>query len=1275
MSKKIKWLVYSAVFIFGLFYSFKPVSAMPLGTLLYRTSWRNNAYGYTSKDLLVIGKKGLITDLYTGHVGIYIGKENGVDYVAEALPSGLVKMPAKYFLNTRAGEKLIGAKIPKNLTEEQREKVVALARSLTEAGMKYDFDFKHQKGSESGQWICVGFTEKIYESANTINPKDLNTLVYNPDEYGIDITPDGFDNTSVYNSQRDCFATDKEFSKISRRPNLLLPAPEIIGYDAGLENGLDRYFFIPQTQFLQPTLEDVAVDIDLASDFDDETIRGKTPQLALIFKWSLINNPSSSLRQLAIRVKDKIASLFKSDTALAVAITDNKATSTKKVAAATKAKTTTTAKAKTTKTAATKVTTAKTTATKTATVKASTTKKTSSTSPANTSAAKVAVDKTAPTNKVTTPSVPTASPRLSPVISANPTTPSVPAVVPQTNPVVNPTVNNYNTTVVNNTQAAVKPLILIGEVGEDWIELYNPNEEAVDLFDGAYRLEKAKTAVDPGIMMRFGNESDGTYPGGMEISAGGSYLIAAEDAPAELKAMAQAIASNTNFSWGESGYTIYLGTGAISSNTDSDIMDYVGFGPEAKYYEGSAPAPALITNSILIRKADENSSADSLKSGGSDELSGHAYDTNQNQSDFILLNLAPEVIVDPDSGDNDDPATSTEIVVSSTPRIVIARVYATGDDDWIDLYNDSEVDFDLALNNYRLEKAKTALDPMILMRIGNENDGTYPGGTIIKAKSYYRIIRDEANEDVKATADAIATGNNFTFVGSGYTLYLGLDSISAPDDVDIVDLVGFGAATYYEGAGPAPEILDEGFLSRKVTSTSTAESMAENGPEYGLGAAYDSNDNQADFVAIGGQTASIGPNTGYDSPGLVHLWHFNECGGNLLKDAVGSNDFEVPVTWRKGKWGCAIEQFYTYPPLQTDLADLSGDGLSLAFNYQNISGIGRTNIALSGPDGGINVVFDPSFTEANGLPTSFRSNDIKWPADGAWHHGVFVLNGASDYWELYLDGQRVYQQYFEAIFSKTFNNLAIGDNNGYNYLDEVAIWERALSGEEINNLWLAQSELAPVQLGPEQVTPVEIHHWSFDERSGTAAVDDIAGDSLAVNVNQWVRLGHDGAAISHNVYNNRKMTLNLSREIRSADLSLDFWWRNRSYPNEGRGNFSLLSPNKTFFALVVTPYRPAYYVNGDYGIISQGNGLTVPFDDVWHHLVLVYDSFDNKVNFYVDGELKYSVFHAALPDEAITQFEIYDANWEYEIDDFSIWQGALKASQVKTIYQNETGGN
>jgi hypothetical protein len=1137
--------------------------------------------------------------------------------------------------------------------------------------MKYDFDFKHQKGSESGQWTCVGFTEKLYESANTVNPKDLNTLVYNPAEYGIDITPDGFDNYSVYNSSGDCFATTKEFSKISKRRKMLLPAPEIIGYDAGLEEGVDRYFFIPQTQFLQPTLRDVTVDIELESDFDDAEIRGQVPQLALIFKWSLINNPSSSLRQLVLAAKEKISNLFKGDTALAVVTSEGSSTSTKKVATST---TKTVAKAKTTKASTAKTSTAK--------------KASNSPVPKATNVSK----------KVATPTIKTVSPRLNTTVQTKKATSSLPAItLPVNNPVpaVNPTVNNYNTTVVNNPEVETKPLILIGEIGEDWIELYNPNEEAVDLADGTYRLEKSKTTVDPGIMVRFGNESDGAYPGGVEISGLGSYLIVAADASSELLASAQAIVSNNNFSWGENGYTIYLGVGAISSNTDSDIIDFVGFGSEARYFEKN-PTASLIPNSILVRKANSNSTVDTLRSGGSDESLGHAYDTNNNQSDFVLLNMNTVVVIDPEDEEIiDDPedeegiedpeneegvdepiSTSTEIIVSSTPVIIISRVSATGDDDFIDLYNDGDEDFDLAQNNYRLEKAKTASDPMILMRIGNENDGTYPGGVVIRAKSYYRILRDDASGELLATADAIASGTNFTFDGSGYSIYLGLDSISTPDDLDILDLVGFGYdAIYYEGSGPAPEILEEGILSRKVTATSTSESMALGGPEYGLDAAYDSDNNQSDFVIIGGIES---PNdfSGYDSPGLAHLWHFNECRGNILQDSVGSSDFNVATTWRVGKWGCVFEQFYNRPKLQTSLAEpLSSSGISVAFNYLNSSGLGRTNISLSGDKGKIDVVFDPNFTEASGLPDLFRSTSIKWPADGAWHQGVFVLNGANDYWELYLDGERVHQQFFEAIFSKDFNSFEVGDNNGYNYLDELAIWRRALGGEEIRAIFLAQSEFAPLELRSEQLAPVKVNHWSFDERTDNIAVDDISGDNLPIDISQWVRVGHDGAAILHNMNKNRKMEISFSDGLKSDDLSLDFWWRNRSYSNEARGTINLLSGTKKLFGLVASPYRPGYYFNGNYGMISQGYGLTLPHDDAWHHVALVYDSYDYQLNFYVDGELKYTISQTWLLDEIIDKLEIYNENWEYEIDELSIWQGALKASQVKQIYQNETGGN
>jgi len=153
------------------------------------------------------------------------------------------------------------------------------------------------------------------------------------------------------------------------------------------------------------------------------------------------------------------------------------------------------------------------------------------------------------------------------------------------------------------------------------------------------------------------------------------------------------------------------------------------------------------------------------------------------------------------------------------------------------------------------------------------------------------------------------------------------------------------------------------------------------------------------------------------------------------------------------------------------------------------------------------------------------------------------------------------------------------------------------------------------------------------------------------------------------------MEITFFSEIKSDDLSLDFWWRNRSYPNQASGNISLISSDKTFFALAVGPYRPGYYLSGSYGMISEGLGLTLPHDNAWHHLVLVYDSYEYRVNFYVDGELKYSAPHTWLLDEAIKKMEIYNVNYEYELDDLSIWRGALKASQVKAIYQNETGVN
>ena len=153
----------------------------------------------------------------------------------------------------------------------------------------------------------MGLTEKLYESANISNPFDLSQLEYDPSRYGVDITPDGFDNFSVINNESgDCLSKQVEFSKIEAEHRSLLPLPEIFGFNSGLEYGGERYFFFPITQYWQNSLENVAVDIQIESAFVDDEIRGSVPEISMIFKWSLVNNPNSSIN----RIINNIIALF-----------------------------------------------------------------------------------------------------------------------------------------------------------------------------------------------------------------------------------------------------------------------------------------------------------------------------------------------------------------------------------------------------------------------------------------------------------------------------------------------------------------------------------------------------------------------------------------------------------------------------------------------------------------------------------------------------------------------------------------------------------------------------------------------------------------------------------------------------------------------------------------------------------------------------------------------------------------------------------------------------
>ncbi len=235
-------LIFSSSFI-----AIKPALALPVGSLLYRTSQDGLMYGYNANK---------IWPVRSGHVGMYLGEVGGKKAVIEANEGLIQYISPDQFTDLATGEKYLGAKIPQAFNLEQIRKLKDLAQK--QKGKIYDFNFREQKGPGDSEFTCVGLTEKLYESLSTPN---LDYLIYDPIKYAVDITYDGYDDESVVDpGTGDVFSKTKEFSRIHRIPIL-----ETIGTFLGKEYQGERYWFFPYTQYLQSTLKEVPTDIAVST--------------------------------------------------------------------------------------------------------------------------------------------------------------------------------------------------------------------------------------------------------------------------------------------------------------------------------------------------------------------------------------------------------------------------------------------------------------------------------------------------------------------------------------------------------------------------------------------------------------------------------------------------------------------------------------------------------------------------------------------------------------------------------------------------------------------------------------------------------------------------------------------------------------------------------------------------------------------------------------------------------------------------------------------------
>ncbi len=1067
------------------------VKALELGALLYRTSGDGLMYGYSSQELLGI-KAGVLLHIYPGHVGIYVGKENGVDMVVEALAGGIVKTEAKYFVNESAGEVFLGAKIPIGASPSERLKAVAIAKALAERNYGYDFDFIKQKGPGDNDWTCVGLVEKVYESSAIPNPNNLNDLVYSRLNYAVDITPDGFDNKSYFNNSGDCFSTSLEFSKISARANLVLPLPEKIGFNAGRIYQGERYFFLPYTQYLQTTLKSVPVDIQISSSFKEKEIRGKTPTLALILRWSFVNNPVSAVKLTFEKIGQGIKNI--GDKLFNRESTD--------------------------------------------------------------------FDELAFYN-----SQPTEADSYLPI---------------------NINQSQGQTTPRNSPQANYS---------------YNDNEE-----------------VNIGIT----------------------------NSKIETKVNNPSNQSSTGIKEEESSF--FGPTVPINNNPSNSLIE-----SSEPNFDFISEAEAPTQTAVIDSKVEQGE--------------------------------VPELAYSPES------APINQTTSTAVPSAIISKIYATGLNDFIELYNPNNFSFDLAEAGFRIEKTKTANDPSIAIRIGHEVDGIYPGGTTIRAKGYYLIVRDGANPYFLSRADAIAKRKEFSWTGNGYTLYLGKGAISSSDDPDIIDAVGFGSATYFRGQGPAPEIVDNYYLNRVSTNHDNlrdfrleasadpsiswddyipANNDGDDDNQSGQeepGGDETTNPDEGEFPDVVYEDADFEPyipKAVINSPKLQEVWHFDECYGEA-EYLVGVNDCSLH-----------LDQHNTEFVFDLD-SDFDSNQGSLSLYYRSTDDYYSSNFTVSlinKAGSSYEITISEELLTIAGLPNSawrYYEKTVYEKSKLDWHHLALTVDQSAGVWRVYHNGKKLVEEQFAQTLISNFRQVKIS-GSGRLAFDELTLWSSSLSATEVKEMYDNELIFAPYTQREPQAEPALQYYWDFNEHyenvngvSTNQAIDQIKGAVIDLPDNSYAWWGSDNTVLVSKY--GKYLDSNLIEPFFSRDLTMAFWWRNASGISDDRTAIILGNQGRRLFGLQICQSQRRFFYNGHDGALTLGDN-DLPNDSNWHHFTLSYDSYRYQLSLYIDGQLKKTLPYIWLANsESLTKLEIYNEGKEGQIDDLALFTGALSSKQVARLYQ------
>ena len=274
-----------------------------------------------------------------------------------------------------------------------------------------------------------------------------------------------------------------------------------------------------------------------------------------------------------------------------------------------------------------------------------------------------------------------------------------------------------------------------------------------------------------------------------------------------------------------------------------------------------------------------------------------------------------------------------------------------------------------------------------------------------------------------------------------------------------------------------------------------------------------------------------------------------------------------------------------------------------------------------------------------------------------------------------------------SIPSGNYLQIGTGYNNSPNYcfageLDDIGIWNRALTQQEVTNLY--NGSLPGTCVGSS--LPVSLHNglvgwWPFcgnaADESGNGNNGVVNGATLTVD-----RFGNSGSAYEFTGGESISVSSSPSLENISNTYSLSSWVNISSFNSSGPGHFPILdksttcpsTPGSSPFLFIGSDTTLGYHVqNIDCGVATMYGGSGQPSTlGQWEHVVAVYDSVDIKI--FING-----ILMNTTPSSGVVTMNNADltfglatfAGLQYAygtLDDIGIWNRALTQQEITNLY-------